>query len=89
MGHASAIALGLLQNINDRNIICLDGDGSVLMHTGNLSLLGSENYKNFIHVLFNNSSHESVGGQPNRYKYIDAQKIYESIVYKNTNTESN
>ena len=33
MGHASAIALGLLQNINDRNIICLDGDGSVLMHT--------------------------------------------------------
>ena len=45
MGHASAIALGLLQKIEDRNIICLDGDGSVLMHTGNLSLLGSKKYK--------------------------------------------
>ena len=89
MGHASAIALGLLQNINDRNIICLDGDGSVLMHTGNLSLLGSENYKNFIHVLFNNSSHESVGGQPNRYKYIDGQKMFESFGYKNTFSFSN
>ena len=82
MGHASAIALGLLQNINDRNIVCLDGDGSVLMHTGNLSLLGSEKYKNFIHILFNNSSHESVGGQPNSFKYIDGKKMFESFGYK-------
>ena len=84
MGHASAIALGLLQKIEDRNIICLDGDGSVLMHTGNLSLLGSKKYKNFIHILFNNSSHESVGGQPNSYKYIDGNKMFESFGYKNT-----
>ena len=89
MGHASAITLGLLQNINDRNIVCLDGDGSVLMHTGNLSLLGSGKYKNFIHILFNNSSHESVGGQPNGYKYIDGQKMFESFGYKNTFSFSN
>jgi len=84
MGHCSAIALGLLQNINNRNIVCLDGDGSVLMHTGNLSLLGSEKYKNFIHILFKNSSHESVGGQPNSYKNINGTKLFKSLGYKKT-----
>ena len=89
MGHASAIALGLLQNINNRNVICLDGDGSVLMHTGNLSLLGSEKYNNFIHILFKNSSHESVGGQPNGYKNIKGTKLFESLGYKKTFSFSN
>ena len=51
------------------------------MHTGNLSLLGSEKYKNFIHILFNNSSHESVGGQPNSLNIL-MEKMFESFVIK-------
>ncbi len=82
MGHASAIATGILDEIGEKKIICLDGDGSILMHMGHLSLVGKKNYKNFIHIVFNNSAHESVGGQPNNYEIIDRSKIFNGLGYK-------
>ena len=83
MGHASAITFGLLQKIKKRKIICLDGDGSILMHTGNLSLIGNGEFENFVHIVFNNSSHESVGGQPNNFKNLDRKGLFGSLGYKN------
>jgi phosphonopyruvate decarboxylase len=82
MGHASSISLGILQNIKSKNVVCLDGDGSLLMHLGSLGLFGEKSYKNFYHIVFNNSSHESVGGQPNIYKNLDTDKLYKSLGYK-------
>ena len=82
MGHSSAIALGIAKNIGNKKIVCLDGDGSVLMHTGTLGMIGSEGLKNFIHIVFNNSAHESVGGQPNIYNEINREKLFESMNYK-------
>ena len=82
MGHASAIATGMLHEIKKKKIICLDGDGSILMHMGHLSLVAKEHYKNFIHIIFNNSAHESVGGQPNNYEIIDRNKLFEALGYK-------
>ena len=43
-------------------IVCLDGDGSSLMHR--IFNYSSLNFKNFHHYVLNNYSHESVGGQP-------------------------
>ena len=83
MGHASAITFGLLQKIKKRKIICLDGDGSILMHTGNLSLIGNGEFENLVHIVFNNSSHESVGGQPNNFKNLDRKGLFGSLGYKN------
>ena len=82
MGHASAIATGILHEIEDKKIVCLDGDGSILMHMGHLSLVAKEHYKNFIHIVFNNSAHESVGGQPNDYAILDRNKLFEALGYK-------
>lgn len=82
MGHASAIATGILHEIKNKKIICLDGDGSILMHMGHLSLVAKEQYKNFIHIVFNNSAHESVGGQPNNYKMLTRDKLFEALGYK-------
>ena len=82
MGHASAIATGILHEINSKKIICLDGDGSILMHMGHLSLVAKEHYKNFIHIVFNNSAHESVGGQPNNYEVLDRNKLFKALGYK-------
>ena len=42
---------------------CLDGDGSVLMHMGALSIIGNSGANNLRHVVFNNGCHDSVGGQ--------------------------
>ena len=64
MGHASSIVLGLALTTPEKKIICLDGDGSLLMHMGAISLIGQSNMKNIIHIILNNGAHDSVGGQP-------------------------
>ena len=40
------------------------GDGALLMHMGSLAISASMKCENFKHILFNNGSHDSVGGQP-------------------------
>lgn len=64
MGHTSSIAFGLAQVQSNRTVICLDGDGSVLMHMGALAILGASGAGNLLHVVMNNGAHDSVGGQP-------------------------
>lgn len=64
MGHTSSIALGAALGNPGKKVICIDGDGSALMHLGALPIIGDVKPKNMIHVLLNNEAHESVGGQP-------------------------
>ena len=64
MGHASSIALGIALHRPEKKIFCFDGDGSALMHLGAIATIGTVNPKNFYHVVFNNGSHDSVGGHP-------------------------
>ena len=63
MGHANHIALGINMQGNEK-VILLDGDGAVLMHMGSLSTIGHHSRRGLIHIVINNGSHESVGGQP-------------------------
>lgn len=64
MGHASQIALGVALFDSSKRIFCFDGDGAALMHLGGFSIIGQKKPDNFIHIVFNNGAHESVGGQP-------------------------
>ena len=57
-------ALGVAMGQPDRQVVCIDGDGSVLMHLGALPIIGSLKPANLTHVLLNNAAHDSVGGQP-------------------------
>ena len=75
MGHASSIALGVALFKPTRQVVCLDGDGSLLMHMGSMAILGSLKPKNLIHVVLNNGAHESVGGQPTVANAISIQSI--------------
>ena len=77
MGHTSSIALGYSIK-SSKQIICLDGDGSLLMHMGALINITKQNKKNFKHILFNNYSHESVGGQPTLSPNINFKKMTKS-----------
>lgn len=63
MGHANHIALGLKLSSNKR-VVMLDGDGALLMHLGSLTSIAHYAGEKFIHIIFNNGCHESVGGQP-------------------------
>ncbi len=83
MGHSSMIAMGIAREKNDRRVFCLDGDGAALMHMGSLAVAGSAQMGNFVHVLFNNEAHETVGGMPTVSGKIDYLGIAKSCGYEN------
>lgn len=81
MGHTSSIALGV--SLNKKNeVICLDGDGSILMHLGSMNTIGKYAKKNFKHILFNNYCHQSVGSQRTNSDKIDFEKLSKSLNYR-------
>ncbi len=80
MGHASSIAAAISKNTNKR-VICLDGDGALLMHMGSLVSNIECSSKRFIHVVLNNESHESVGAQPTLIKNIDLVNLANTCGY--------
>ena len=77
MGHAVSIATGIAQNSNKKVIV--DGDGSIGMHMGSLSV--SSKQKNLIHILLNNFSHESVGGHDTATKDLNFSRLAKVIGY--------
>lgn len=82
MGHASQIALGIALRRQRRQVWCFDGDGAVLMHAGALAIIGSQAPGNFVHVLFNNGAHDSVGGQPTAGFETDMPLLAKAAGYK-------
>ena len=89
MGHASQIALGIALEKPDRRVWCFDGDGAVIMHMGGLAIVAEKAPENYIHVVFNNGAHDSVGGQPTVGLDIDLCAVASAVGYKAVfNTES-
>ena len=52
------------------------------MHLGGLAIVASKRLKNYIHVVFNNGAHDSVGGQPTVGLDIDLPAIAKAVGYK-------
>jgi sulfopyruvate decarboxylase subunit beta len=64
MGLASSMGLGIALTRPEKQVVVLDGDGSVLMNLGGLTTLARYKPRNFVHVIFDNESLLSVGGFP-------------------------
>ena len=64
MGHCSSIAFGIASGLTDKRVWCIDGDGALLMHMGAIAVIGTAGLDNLVHIVINNSAHESVGGIP-------------------------
>lgn len=86
MGHASMIAYGMAQADENRRIVCIDGDGAVMMHMGALAFLAKQSPKNFLHIVINNAAHESVGAMPTGYSGQTYSEVAKACGYKNTYT---
>ena len=84
MGHASQIALGIALEKTDRTIWCFDGDGASIMHMGSMAITASKAPRNYIHVVFNNGAHDSVGGQPTVGLKIDLPAVAQAVGYSAT-----
>ncbi len=92
MGLASSIGLGVALKNPRKSVFIFDGDGNVLMNLGSLTTIASQKPKNLIHVVFDNSVHESTGGQPTNSNFVNIEKIAKACNYNHTfmvRTENN
>lgn len=81
MGHASQIALGIAMMKPERRVYCFDGDGAAIMHMGGMAIVAGKRLGNYVHIVFNNGAHDSVGGQPTVGHEIQLTKIAEAMGY--------
>lgn len=84
MGHASQIALGIAMAKPDRRVWCFDGDGATIMHMGSMAIVAQKAPKNYVHVVFNNGAHDSVGGQPTVGLKINLPAVAKAVGYPQT-----
>ena len=86
MGLASSIGLGIALKDLEKKVFVFDGDGNILMNLGSLTTIGSLKPKNLVHVVFDNSVHESTGSQPTNTNFVSIEKIAKASNYIHTFT---
>ncbi|MCE9604251.1 MAG: thiamine pyrophosphate-binding protein [Planctomycetia bacterium] len=64
MGHAPMLALGLALARPERHVVCLNGDGCMLMGLSSLVSIVAAGAKNLTLIVFDNGLYEVTGGQP-------------------------
>ena len=64
MGHAADLALGVAMAQPSRKVICLNGDGSMLMSLGTLVTIVESRVENMLLFVVENRSYEITGNQP-------------------------
>ena len=86
MGLASSIGLGIALKDPGKKVFVFDGDGNILMNLGSLTTIGSLKPKNLVHIVFDNSVHESTGSQPTNTNFVSIEKIAKACNYNHTFT---
>ncbi len=81
MGCASGIALGLALQCPTKRVIALDGDGAILMRMGSLAMNGYYAPSNFVHIVLDNGSYESTGGQHSLSKSVNLAAVAKACGY--------
>ena len=81
MGYANALAHGVALN-TVKKVYVIDGDGAAIMHLGNLTSIGLSGVKNLIHILLDNGTYDSTGGQQTASVTVNFAGIAKSCGYK-------
>jgi phosphonopyruvate decarboxylase len=81
MGCASAIGLGVALN-SARPVVVLDGDGAALMRLGNLATIGALGPANLVHIILDNGTYDSTGGQPTVSPGVDFAGVATACGYR-------
>jgi len=88
MGLDSSHALGLALGRPDRRIICLQGDGSLLMNLGSLVTIAAARAKNLVHFVVQNGTYEANGGHPIPTTTVDFAAMARDAGYARVHTFS-
>ncbi|MFF2155020.1 phosphonopyruvate decarboxylase [Paenibacillus chitinolyticus] len=84
MGCISSLGLGLALSQPNKDIVVIDGDGSLLMRMGSLATNAYYHPANMVHILLDNNAHESTGGQSTVSHSIHFIDIAASCGYTNS-----
>lgn len=82
MGCAGPIALGIAIARPERGVIAIDGDAAVLMRMGAMATNGHYGPPNVLHILLDNHSHASTGGQFTVSAGVDFVSIAKACGYR-------
>lgn len=70
MGCAAGMGLGVALNAPNP-VVVVDGDGALMMKMGTLATIGAYVPKNLIHLVLDNGTYDSTGGQPTVSAHVD------------------
>lgn len=84
MGLASSIGFGLALSRPDKDIVVIDGDGSLLMNMGSLVTIFANNPRNLTWIVIDNGTYGSTGNQDTYAQAIDLVEIAKSVGFKNS-----
>ena len=84
MGLASSIGFGLALVRDDKDIVVIDGDGSLLMNMGSLVTIFANNPRNLTWIVIDNGAYGSTGNQDTYAQKLDLVDIAKSIGFKNS-----
>ncbi len=82
MGHTYPLAFGVQIGHPSGRVICIEGDGSFLMHVSNAAVLAAEAPSSLIHVVIHNGMHCSTGGQAIPINTDNLLSLASSLPYK-------
>jgi phosphonopyruvate decarboxylase len=86
MGLAACFGAEIALHQPKKRVYIFDGDGAVMMSSGTLSTIGYYAPKNLNHIIFDNETYESTGGQPTNSKSVDFEKLALANGYKRAKT---
>ena len=84
MGLASSIGFGLALARSDKDVVIIDGDGSLLMNMGSLVTIFANNPHNLTWIVIDNGAYGSTGNQDTYAQLLDLAKIAKSVGFKNS-----
>ena len=84
LGCIGSIGLGVALTNKNNNVIVIDGDGSLLMRMGSMATTAHYSPPNMLHVLLDNNSHDSTGGQSTVSHNVDFVSVAASCSYENS-----
>ncbi|MFH1644756.1 MAG: thiamine pyrophosphate-dependent enzyme [bacterium] len=82
MGCASSIGLGLSLVQQNKEIVVIEGDGSLLMRLSSLQTNAFYSLGNMLHIVLDNNAHESTGGQKTVSENVDFVNLALDSGYK-------
>ena len=84
MGLASSIGFGLAMAKPHKDVVVIDGDGSLLMNMGSLVTIFANNPSNLTWIVIDNGAYGSTGNQDTYCQKIDLVEAAKGVGYKNS-----